>query len=102
MLQVPLQAVANQQITTLLAAQTCQIAVYQKSQGLFVDLAVNGKNISTGILALNGVSICPFSYADFSGYLFFADLQGSDDPSYEYLGTRFVLIYMTEAELDDL
>lgn len=101
MLQVPLQAVESQQVTVTLGGQDCQISVYQKTQGLFVDLAVNGTDISTGILALNGMSVCPFSYANFAGYLIFCDTQGSDDPSYETLGTRFLLIYLTEADFVD-
>lgn len=102
MKQVPLQSVTSQQVTTLLGNQKCQIAVYQKPQGLFVDLAVNGTDISSGILALNGMSICPFNYAAFVGYLMFCDMQGSDDPSYDGLGTRFLLIYLTGAEVDNL
>jgi hypothetical protein len=102
MQQIPLQAVPNQQVQTTLDTQDCQIAVYQKSQGLFVDLNVGGTDISVGILALNGIPICPFNYAAFSGYLIFIDTQGDNDPTYDGLGNRYQLIYLTEDEIGDL
>ena len=102
MQQVPLQSVPNQQLQTVLGGQNCQIAVYQKTQGLFVDLNVNSVDVSTGILALNAIPVCPFNYAPFSGYLMFLDMQGSDDPTYTGLGSRFLLIYLTEADVANL
>jgi hypothetical protein len=99
MLQVPLQAVPNQQVQTVLDGQNCSITVYQKPQGLFVDLSVGGVVCSTGILALNGTPLCPFGYASFVGYLIFIDTQGSSDPTYDGLAGRYQMIYLTEAEL---
>ena len=96
---VPLQPVPNQQVQTVLGGQNCQIAVYQKDQGVFADLNVNGVDVSSGILALNTVNLCPCGYAGFAGSLFFADTQGSDDPVYTGIGSRFLMLYMTEAEL---
>ena len=55
MQQVPLQSVPSQQVKTVLNGQNCQIAIYQKSANVFADVNVNGVDISSGILALNGV-----------------------------------------------
>lgn len=98
MLQVPIQPVPSQQLSVVLAGQNCQIAIYQKSTCLFVDLNVNGVDVSVGIQAHDAVPLNPFTYSSFNGNLMFIDTQGSDDPSYSGLGSRFVLIYLTAAE----
>jgi hypothetical protein len=100
MQQVPLQSVPSQQVKTVLGGQNCQIAVYQKTQGMFVDLNVAGVDISSGVLALNGVPLCPTSYLGFVGNLLFIDTQGLDDPDYTGVGVRFQLLYLTGAEYE--
>jgi hypothetical protein len=38
-------------------------------------------------------------YLGFSGDLFFADTQGTNDPYYTDLGTRYLLVYVTPGEV---
>jgi hypothetical protein len=97
---VPLQSVPSQQVKTVLGGQNCQIAVYQKNQGMFVDLNVGGVDVSSGVLALNGVPLCPTNYLGFVGNLLFIDTQGLDDPDYTGAGVRFQLLYLTGAEYE--
>lgn len=102
MQQIALQPVPSQQLQIVLAGQNCQIAVYQKNRGIFVDVNVNGADISTGIIARDAVPLVPTTYLGFVGNLLFTDTQGTDDPSYEGLGSRFQLIYITAAEYAQL
>lgn len=97
-LVIPIQAVASQQLQVVLNNQNCQIAVYQKEQGVFVDLSADGVDISTAVLALDTIPLT-FDYSGFDGNLFFVDTQGSDAPQYTGLGTRWLLAYFTSAEL---
>jgi hypothetical protein len=97
MLQIATQAVPSQQLQVVLAGQNCQIAIYQKTQGMFVDL----NDISVAILARNGVPLTN-NYSGFQGNLVIIDTQGVDDPTYEGLGGRFQLVYLTEAEVEQL
>jgi len=97
-LVIPIQSVPSQQVACVLGNQNCQIAIYQKTQGLFVDLNSNGVDISIGILALNGVALNPYGYSGFLGNLMFIDTQGYDDPTYDGLGGEFQLVYLTPAE----
>ena len=46
--------------------------------------------------AKNLVSLVPTAYLGFSGWLVFVDTQGSEDPQYAGLGTRWVLVYLDE------
>lgn len=96
---IPTQAVPNQAITVTLAEQSCQINVYQKLYGLFVDLYVLDTLIVAGAPALNLNRIVRSTYLGFVGDLIFIDTQGADDPSFTGLGTRFHLAYLEASEL---
>lgn len=100
MLQIPIQPVPSQLVLCVLNGQNCQIAIYQKGSRVFVDLNNNGVNMCLGALAHNLVPLdaCN-SYDGFQGNLFFVDTQGLDDPQYTGMGSRWVLVYLTPAEL---
>ena len=66
---------------------------------MFIDLFLNNVLIIGGVLCLDRTYIVRDSYLGFSGDLFFADTQGTSDPYYTDLGTRYLLVYLTSAEL---
>lgn len=98
MQSIPLQPVPSQSTKAVLGGQNCQIYVYQKPQGCFVDINADGVNIVVGIIARDAVPLVCREYAGFIGNLLFIDTQGSDDPSYEGLGSRWTLVYLTAEE----
>lgn len=98
MQSVPLQPVPSQSTKVVLGGQNCQILVYQKPQGVFVDINADGVDISVGTIARDAVPLISREYAGFVGNLLFMDTQGSDDPSYEGLGDRWTLVYLTAEE----
>ena len=100
MQQISLQPVPSQQVQVVLDGQTCAINVYVKPQCMFFDLALNGTPIAYAVQCKNMVSLVPTSYLGFSGWLIFFDTQGSDDPIYTGLGTRWVLLYLDAADLE--
>ena len=95
---VPLQPVPSQSTKVVLGGQNCQILVYQKPQGVFVDINADGVDISVGTIARDAVPLICREYAGFIGNLLFIDTQGSDDPSDEGLGDRWTLVYLTAEE----
>jgi hypothetical protein len=97
-LTVPLQAVPSQRLQIVLAGQQCDIAVYQREQWVFTDLRSNGVDIFIGVLSRDAVPLNPRSYMGFLGNLVFIDTQGSSDPTYDGLGSRYQLQYLTESE----
>ena len=99
MLIVPLNANPNQTLTVGLGNQACQLDVYQKSGGLFMDVYVNNALIIAGVIAENLNRIVRSKYLGFSGDFVFVDTQGSDDPVYTGLGTRWQLLYFAPADL---
>ena len=98
MLSIPLQAIPSQLCKVILAGQNCQILIYQKDQGVFVDINSNDVEIVTGVIALDIVPLVCREYLGFSGNLMFNDNQGTSDPNYSGFGTRYSLIYLTAEE----
>ena len=97
--QVTLQSVPSQQVQTVLGGQQCQISVYVKNQCMFLDMSVNNVQIIYAVQCKNLVSLIPTAYLGFTGWLMFLDTQGSNDPVYTGLGSRWQLLYLTEEDL---
>lgn len=96
---IPLQAVPSQRMTVLLADQNCQINVYQKSTGLYLDLYINNEPVSTTVLCLDRVRLIRQQYKGFIGDLCFIDTWGRENPTYTGLGERFLLVYLEQEEV---
>jgi hypothetical protein len=94
MQQIPLQPVPSQTVQTVLSGQQCSLSVYVKAQCMFLDLALSGSPIAYAVQVKNLVSLVPTAYLGFSGWLLFLDTQGSDDPQYSGLGSRWILLYL--------
>lgn len=99
MIQVPLQALASQVVAVVLGNQNTQLNIYSKLGVLYMDVYVNNAPIIVGVQCQNGNRIVRGVYLGFLGDLIFVDTQGSSDPFYSGLGTRFFLEYLT---VDDL
>lgn len=96
---IPLQAVPSQRITVLLANQNCQIKVYQKTTGVYLDLYINDAPIVTGVVCRDRVALVRDSYLGFVGDLSFFDTQGVADPEYGGIGARYQLVYLEASDL---
>lgn len=95
---VPLQPIPSQLTKVVLGGQNVQIFIYQKDQGVFVDINSDGVDVVVGVIARDAVPLVCREYAGFIGNLLFVDTQGSSDPSYGGLGSRFSLVYLTADE----
>lgn len=99
MLIVPLRALPNQTLQVQLAGQPCTINVYQQAYGLFTDLYVAGGLIIGGVICRNLNRIVRSAYLGFTGDLVFGDTQGTSDPLYTGLGSRWQLAYLAEGDV---
>ena len=95
---IPLQPVPTQATKVVLGGQNVQLLIYQKPQGVFVDINADGVDIVVGIIARDAVPLMCRNYMGFIGNLLFVDTQGSSDPTYDGLGSRFSLVYLTAEE----
>lgn len=96
---VPLQATQNQTLTVLLGNQNCRINVYQKFFGLYIDLAIGDTPILLGVICEDRNAIVRYAYLGFIGDLMFIDMQGTNDPTFDGLGSRYQLVYLEVADL---
>jgi hypothetical protein len=96
---IPIQATPAQSLSVVLAGQNCQINLYQKSTGVFLDLYVSNSPIITATICLDSVLLVRETYLGFIGDLAMVDLQGSNDPDFTGFGTRYVLVYVEAADL---
>lgn len=90
---IPITAVPAQSFTVSLDGQDCAISIYQKSTGLYFDLISNGVQVVQTELCRDRVGLVMFPYLGFLGQLAFFDTQGTSDPTYDGLGTRFILAF---------
>lgn len=95
---IPLQPVPTQATKVVLGGQNVQLLIYQKPQGVFVDINADGVDIVVGVVARDAVPLMCRNYLGFIGNLLFVDTQGNSDPSYDGLGSRFSLVYLTAEE----
>ena len=99
MLIVPLSAVKSQTVTVTLGGQVVQIDVYQKAFGLFANVYVSNVLIIGGTICQNLNRLVRSTYLGFIGDLMFIDNQGTSDPTYDELGTRYSLMYLEASDL---
>jgi hypothetical protein len=99
MLHIPLQAVSNQTLAVTLARQPVQITLRQIADALYLDVAVSNRSIvRTRICRDRQRLLLDAHYRGFVGELAFVDTQGTADPQFEELGTRYRLFYLSAAE----
>ncbi|CAB3715263.1 hypothetical protein CEY09_30885 [Achromobacter marplatensis] len=99
MRKIPLRPVPSQSFSVVLAGQSCQVNVYEKSTGMYLDLFVSHQPIVTTALCHDRVRLVRERYRGFVGDLTFIDTRGYADPEYTGLGERFVLAYLEANEL---
>jgi hypothetical protein len=98
MQEVPIQAIPSQVVSVVLDGQNVQIKIYQKDQGVFVDVNSDSVDVGIGTIARNAVQLVSRDYAGFRGNLMFLDIQGDLDPAYADFNTRYKFIYLTAEE----
>lgn len=91
--QIPLQQTANQTFSVTLDGAIAQITLRTTDYGLFADVVYAGVSIAQGRLCLDRTDLNPSRFRGLPQALFFADLQGSTDPTFESFNTRYVLLY---------
>lgn len=103
MLKITLSSKVSQIFTVTLEGVSCTIKLHQRTTGLYMDLWARGNLVFAGVLCLNITKIIRYDYlraeSGFKGELFFADMQGTRDPDYTGLGSRYVLYYLASDEL---
>lgn len=97
---IPLKAVPNQTLTIMCASQLTKLSIYTLIDGLlYMDVLLNDVNIITGVLCENVNRVIRGAYLGYIGDFAFVDTQGSSDPVYSGLGSRYQLAYLSATEV---
>lgn len=100
MLQIPLSAVPTQTLAVILNRQPAEIELRQNGDNLYFSLLLNQVPIVTTRICRDiQLLLVDARYRGFRGDFMFIDLQGTSDPNYRGLGTRFLLVYLTPDEV---
>lgn len=103
---IPVQPVASQTLTVTLGNQNVQLNIYQMNDyGLFMDVILNGALILSGVICQQANRIVRDAYFGFLGDLAWFDTQNvlvPEPPYYTGIGSRWILTYLTAADLDGL
>lgn len=103
MLEISITQSKSQRFQVQLENVNCTIKLSQRTSGLFLDLYANGNAVCLGIMCENANRLVRYDYlraqTGFKGELFFTDSNGTSNPEYSELGTRYKLYYLTSAEL---
>jgi hypothetical protein len=96
---VPIIDVPSQTLNVTLSGQYTTINLWTRVGGMYMDVYVNNALIIAGIICQNLNQIVRDTYLGFSGDFLFFDTQGESDPSSPGLGTRYLLIYISPADI---
>lgn len=90
---IPLSAIPYQIVSAVVNDQSFQLEIRQLGAFMFVTTIVDGEEVASSVRAVAGQSITPWPSADVNTSVVWVDTQGSDDPQYEGLGTRWLLAF---------
>ncbi|KXV60669.1 hypothetical protein AD948_04390 [Acetobacter senegalensis] len=90
---IPISAVAYQQVNVPLSGNAVTLTIQQRTNGVYMDVALNGTQILAGIICQDRTWIVRRAYLGMPGDLCFFDTQGTQDPEYTGFGSRYILIY---------
>jgi hypothetical protein len=96
---VPVQPIPSQTLQVTVGGQASTLNIYQQAYGLYMDVLVGTNAIVQGIIALNGNLIIRNAYFGYLGDFAFYDAQGTTDPVYTGLSTRYFLAYFSASEI---
>lgn len=96
---IPVTAVAAQTFNVILADQNCTINLYSKRGVMFCDLLVDSVVVMSSVVCHDRVRLVRYEYLGFTGDLVFVDTQGTSDPDYAELGSRYIFCYMEASDL---
>lgn len=104
--EIPLRAEPAQSLAIVLGGQNVSLRLYTRdylgTPWLYCDLAVDGSMVWQGHICHEMQDLKFYSYLPFAGALRFVDMQGDDDPQWDGLGVRWLLLWGTTEDWEAL
>ena len=102
MLIVPTLATPSQTLNAQLNNQNCNLNIYQKFYGLFMDVYLGTTLVIGGVACWYNNLIVRSAYLGFIGDFVWTDTQGQTDPVYTGLNDRYFLLYLAPSDIASL
>ncbi|MBD5417377.1 MAG: hypothetical protein HDR50_06905 [Desulfovibrio sp.] len=106
MLELPLEAMVNQEFLVTLGEQDCTIALYQRGASMYLDLNAGGAIICRGAICQPGMGIVQRATMAFAGQLYLLDERSQpmeqQPPQWQGLGTRWKLYWLSPEEVKEI
>jgi hypothetical protein len=97
---VPVQAIPNQGLQVTLAGQQVALNIFQTNYGAYMSVFSNGSAVVQSVICQDVNRIVRDTYLGFQGdFCWFDTTGGGEDPVFTGFGSRFLLIYLEEADL---
>ncbi len=93
MYEIPLDPVPGQRFAITLGNRECAFHFYWRGRRLFCDLDAAGVRVASGGICRDRQHLLQSPRDVFGGWLFFADTRGGEDPRWQGLGDRWLLLY---------
>lgn len=98
MINISLQTIANQSLNIVLDGNNYTIRLHACREIMAVDIIRNNIVIVSGMRAVAGTPLLPYSYLEDGNFIFVT--QNDEYPNWPYFGINQFLIYASQAELD--
>ena len=102
MIEFDLIPIPNQEFMILLDNQSCVVNIYQRAGRLYLDLYMDGDAVQVGSLLQPKAPTITRSDCPFKGNIRIVDTQSKPQyqaiPTYQELGSRFKVYYLSESE----
>lgn len=92
--QIPVSTTASQTLNVIISGVIFRLDIYQRSTGLYMNVWVSGTQVVAGAICQNLNPVMHADYLDLGGDFVWVDTQGYDDPTYDELGSRYVLTFL--------
>lgn len=90
---IPVGAVAYQSLRVSLSGHAVRLTLQQRGTGLYAAVWVDGMAVLAGALCQDRTWLVRHNACALPGDMGFVDTQGTQDPDYTGLGSRFMLVY---------
>lgn len=91
--QIPVSAMPSQSFNVIINSVVFRLDIYQRSTGLYMNVWVLGSIVISGAICQNLNPVIHSDYLGLGGDFVWVDTQGSNDPTYDGLGSRYVLTF---------
>ena len=95
---INISPIPAQRFKCVLGGQYCVMSLRQKGRRMYLDLDLADEPVFSGAVCVHGARVNQSPSHIFRGSIHFYDMLGKDAPQFDGIGSRYILLYLTEEE----